>query len=364
MFNCTLARLLATYGHRVKIIEARDHIGGNCYDEVDYITGYRFHKYGPHILHFNNNKWFDFLSEFGTLRQFHHSVKSVYNGRLFQIPVNLDTINQFFGINLRPHEVADFLSGKASRIENPGNMEDQLLSKIGRELYEAFFKNYTTKQWGKSPNKLPGSTIQRIPVRENYNSSYYNKPFSYIPEEGFTPLLMNMVNHENIEVELNHAVLLDDILNYTKSLYKVVYTGEVDRLFDYKFGYLEYRTLTFRKEYLNVIDAQGLSVINYPEEKYPWTRICEPKHFPHDENIKNFNAPKTLIIKEYSKQKNVNDEAYYPIADEKNLDIFNKYLAEAGNIKNLYLAGRLGRYIYTDMEQTLNNAFEVFENIK
>lgn len=362
LFNCTLARLFAEAGHKVHIIEARDHIGGNCFDLIDEKTGYRYHKYGPHIFHFSDNKWFEFLSRFGTLRPFHHSVKSVFGDAKFQIPVNLDTINQFFNVNLKPSEVAAFLESRALKIDNPKNMEDQLLAKIGRELYEAFFKNYTQKQWGKSPSELPGSTIQRIPVRMNYNSSYYNKPYSYIPEEGFTPLINNIINHENIDIELKHFSNLDEIIGYTKSG-KVVYTGELDKLFDYKYGRLEYRALRFELEHIKTKDFQGLSVINYPESKYRWTRICEPKHFPHIENINGFNNSETLIIKEISKLKEPEDEAYYPIADKKNLELFNRYAEEANAIENLILAGRLGTYTYTDMEQTLSKAFELFENV-
>lgn len=361
LFNAVLANLLAKSGKSVFMFESRDHVGGNCYDEIDETTGIRYHKYGPHIIHLQNNKWFSFLNEFGTLEPFHHNVKSAYRGRLYTIPINLETINDFYGVNLHPYEVREFLKSKVLNIDNPQNMEEKLLSLIGKDLYEAFFRSYTIKQWEKDPTNLPESTIQRIPVRLNFNSSYYTKKFSYIPKEGFTNLICNLLNHRNISVSLNTNIGLKEIENFARRG-TVIYSGEVDRLFGYRFGELEYRSLYFVKEYKDVSDYQGISVVNYPELNVKWTRICEPVHFPHTENeYKERN--KTLLIKEFSCRRTGNMEAYYPISNTENLNLYNLYVEEAKKIRNLRLAGRLGMYKYTDMENTIENAFRMFENV-
>ena len=362
LFNCTLANLLAKDGFEVQIFESRNHLGGNCFDEIDRETGLRYHVYGPHIIHLQNEKWIDFLSQFATLIPFHHSVKSFYHENYYQLPINLDTINLFYKKALKPFEILDFIKTKSERIDNPKNMEEKLLSLIGKDLYEAFFKFYTIKQWGKDPKELPATTIQRIPVRNNFNSSYYTKKYSFIPKEGFTPLLENLIDNKRIKLNLNTCIDLKNIIEFSKKG-KVIYTGEVDKLFHYEYGELEYRSLYFEKEYNQVPDFQGTSVINYPELKYPWTRICEPRHFPHYENEYN-TSNKTLIIKEYSTQRNDALEAYYPINDDRNNSLYKKYFSLSQTIPNLTLAGRLGMYKYTDMENTIENAFRTYQNVR
>lgn len=358
LFNCVLARLLADQGNMVTVFEKRNHIGGNCFDLVDQNTGIRYHQYGPHIFHYKNRKFFEFISKFGEFESYHHSVKSVFCDKKYPIPINLETINSFYGVNLRPYQVMDFIKTKCDSITNPRNMEEKLLSMIGRDLYEAFFKNYTKKQWETEPCNLPASTIQRIPVRVNYDSSYYAKPYSSIPVKGYTEIMNNMINHENISISLNNDIKLEQLIKLSKSGV-CVYTGSLDRLFNSKFGDLPYRSLKFEIEYYNVNDYQGASVINYPEDKYEWTRICEPSHFPHIEN-RNKHLYKTMIIKEYSKWCKCDDDPYYPINDVNNINLYNKYKNELIKAGNIYPGGRLGMYSYTDMENTIDNAFKLF----
>ena len=362
LHNAVLAREMANIGFNVKIYEQRSHIGGNCFDTTDKKTGILYHAYGPHIFHFSNIELLQWLSNFDEMIPFHHSVKSLYKGKLYPIPINLDTINLFFGCDLRPSEVDSFLKSQRINSITPNNMEEKCISLIGKELYEAFFKEYTLKQWGKDPRDLPPSTIERIPVRKNYNSSYYNKPFSYLPQHGFTFLIQNILNHPQIEINLNSKIELNELKQFSKSGI-VVYTGALDELFNQSFGKLEYRSLRFEKEYLPLEDFQGISVTNYPELKYEWTRITEPKHFTHKQN-KLLNTDYTLIIKEFSYEHHSGQDPYYPINNNQNAILSKRYRDELNRIGNIIPAGRLGSYCYTDMENTINNALNLCKKIK
>lgn len=361
LHNAVLARELANAGYKVEIFDQRNHIGGNCYDETDHETGILFHVYGPHILHFSDKKILKYLAQYAEFVPFHHSVRSIYKNKAYQIPINLETINSFFNCNLKPSQVEDFLRDKKSVYEQPRNLEEQCLSLIGKDLYEAFFKEYTIKQWGKDPKELPASTIARIPIRNNYNSSYYNKPYSYIPIKGFTNLISSILSHDNISIQLNAKINLKDLIQLTKRGI-VIFTGPLDELFEYKVGKLEYRSLIFQKAIINSRDFQGISVVNYPELKYPWTRITEPKHFPHEINIAN-STDKTLILKEISVNHTKDLEAYYPINNESNIALSNRYKKMLAEIGNTFAAGRLGDYKYTDMENTIHNAIKLAKYI-
>lgn len=358
LFSLTAARLLADEGIECVIFEKSNKIGGNCSDSIDANTGILYHEYGPHIMHIDNADIMNFLNRFSNWVPYHHEVKTVYNDCVYPIPVNLETINKFFNVNLTPTEAKKFLHDKSVNFTNPKNMEEKLLSLIGVDLYEAFFKNYTIKQWGKNPINLPSSTIQRIPVRFDYSSSYYKKKYSYLPEKSYSEFFKNLLGTD-IKLYTNTNITLDDINKLTEDPNRiVVYTGAVDELYKFKYGELDWRSVLFEKEVIELEYYQGTSVINYPEEKYSFTRICEPKHFYKE---RYFDSKNTIILKETSHRytrSNNNLVPCYPIADEENIKKYQKYVAAIkANHKNIYFKGRLGSYRYTDMENTISDAY-------
>lgn len=353
LFGITIANCLSKY-HKVLLIEKRSFVGGNCFDYVDENTGITVHKYGPHIFHIQDQQIYKYINKFTQFNNYKHHVKTQYKNKIYDFPINLSTINSFYDINLRPYEVKSFLMNEAkkAKIDRPKNMAEKIISLIGNDLYEAFFKDYTTKQWGKDPTLLPESIISRIPIRENYDSCYYKKYFNGIPTLGFSTMFKKMLSSKNISIQLSTDFLNDKDYFMNKGI--IIFTGPIDAFFGYKYGNLEYRSLYFEKEYYNTEDFQGISVLNYPELKYKYTRICEPKHFyPEKKNI--FQQKKTILIKEipYSA---IDSEPYYPIQDDKNKRIFQKYLDEAKELKNIYFGGRLGEYRYYDMEDTIKSA--------
>ena len=356
LFNIVVANLLSN-AFNITIIDKRNHIGGNCYDFIDYDTGIIIHKYGPHIFHIGDKFVYNYISKFTEFNNYKHQVRAEYNNIKYEFPINLDTINSFFSVNLRPYEVDNFLREKVKKhyISKPSNMEEKIINLIGVELYEAFFKEYTIKQWGKFPSELPEDTIKRIPIKNNYDTNYYKKTFNGIPKDGYSTMFSRMLAHKNISVELE--VDFFEYRDYFLNKGIVIFTGSIDEFFDYKFGKLEYRSLRFQEELHHVNDWQGNSVINYPELKFEYTRICEHKHF-YPEKWDRFSSNKTIIYKEipYS---SINSEPYYPITDEQNLYIYNKYLQESLQIDNLYFGGRLGEYKYYDMEDTIKSAHKL-----
>ncbi|WP_267523136.1 UDP-galactopyranose mutase [Campylobacter sp. MG1] len=360
LFNIICSRILAKNGYKCIILEKRKHIGGNCYDEIYPNTKILNHVYGPHIIHSDNYDFIKWLSDFDKLDFFHHEVKTKYKNKLYSMPINLSTINDFFDTNLNPNEVKKFLQDLSKKYykDSYNNMEEKCLSLIGMELYEAFFKTYTYKQWNKYPIQLPSETISRIPIRTNYQTSYYKKKYSFIPHNGYTELFKKILKHENISIELNKNIKLKDIKNLIVKG-KVIYTGAIDELFEYEFGELEYRSLYFEVEKLDINDFQGISVINYPELEYNYTRITEAKHFYPHKNL----GENTIISKEYSTDFKLNSklDRYYPINTNTNNNLYAKYLDKSKKYDNLYIEGRLGKYIYTDMENTFNNAILFLE---
>lgn len=360
LFNIVLANKIAVSGKKVLVIERRSHIGGNCYDKIDKKTNILVHAYGPHIFHFNNYNILKYLEKYSLFVPYHHRVLSLYKNKLYQMPITIETINKFYGTLLRPNEVSSFLSKtkKSTECNEYINMEDKCISLIGRELYEAFFKYYTQKQWGKKPKDLPPDIINRIPVRYNYRSSYYNKKYSYLPNNGFTYLFHNMLDHPNIRVVLNteYKSIKNDIKNI-----KIIYTGTIDSFFDYQYGKLEYRSLNFVKEYIDVQDWQGISVINYPEPQYKWTRICEPRHFYYDK-WDTYSQNATVIFKEIPV--NNENDPYYPINDSRNMIIFNQYAKLASYRDDIIFGGRLGEYKYYDMENTIESALKLYMKLE
>jgi UDP-galactopyranose mutase len=350
-------RITSQLGQPVLVIEKRGHIGGNCYSETDQTTGIEYHTYGTHIFHTSNAKVWDYIRQFTTFNSYRHQVLSSHEGRIYQFPINLETINQFFHVNLKPFEVETFMATvRDSSITDPSNFEEQAISQLGRQLYEAFFKYYTLKHWQIDPRELPASIFNRLPIRKNYIENYFFDQWQGIPENGYTHLFQRLLSDKKIRVLLDtDYFMMRDQLNKDACL---IYSGPIDRFFDYKYGRLNWRTLRFEKEIIPTEDYQGNSVINFPGADIPYTRIHEPRHL-HPERV--YDTEKTVIFREYSLADN-GEAPYYPIASRENQHLLTQYKQEASLLKNIFISGRLGDYKYYDMDQTIKRALEIFED--
>lgn len=349
-------RLAANIDCEITILEERGHVGGNCYTEVDESTGIIVHKYGPHIFNTNNEKVWDYINQFTKMIPFINRVKSVVNGQVYSMPINLHTINQFFQKTMSPKEAKSFIDSKGDfEIASPTNFEEQALKFIGEELYMAFFYGYTKKQWGCEPAELPASILKRLPVRFDYNDNYYTSKFQGIPENGYTEIFDKMLQDSKIDVKLNTKFDKDtdiELFDY------VVYTGPIDAYFDYRFGRLGYRTVYFEKSY-DTEDFQGNAVINYPDSKIPYTRIHEHKHFMPWKSYE-----KTVYFKEFSKETESDDVPYYPKRLAKDIDMLQLYEEEAKKISNkVIFLGRLANYQYKDMHHIIADALDCSESL-
>ncbi len=341
----------------IEIWEERDHIGGNCYTERDKETGVNIHKYGPHIFNTDNLEVWNYIQQFCEMMPYTNRVKSIYKGNVYSLPINLHTINQFFGKTLSPVEAREFIDSLSDRsIENPKNFEEQALKFIGKDLYHAFFYGYTKKQWGCEPSELPASILKRLPVRFNYNDNYYAMPLQGIPKNGFTEIFEKMLDHPNITVKLNQKFIPSEVDFSTYD--QVFYTGPVDAFFDYKFGHLGYRTVYFEK-HTTEGDYQGNAVINYADEEVPFTRVHEHKHFtPWEEH------EKTVYFKEFSKETAIEDIPYYPKRLSDDMEILCKYEEEIELLTKVTFLGRLATYKYMDMHHVIASALEVAKKFK
>ena len=353
--GAVIARKLAESGMQITIIDQRSHIAGNCYTERDLKTGVMEHVYGPHIFHTDDKEVWDFLNQHGELVPFINRVKSIFSNKVYSLPVNLHTINQFYDKAMSPVQAKEFIKsvGKSDIVE-PENFEEQALKFIGIDLYEAFFKGYTKKQWGVDPKTLPASILKRLPVRFNYNDNYFNHAYQGIPKDGYTPIVDSILDHPLIQIKLNQIYKK----NMQNEFNHIIWTGKLDEWFDYSFGRLTYRTLRFEKHYAEG-DFQGNAVINYGDESVRYTRISEHKHFaPWEEH------EQTIYFKEYSGDCAEKDIPYYPVrlADDK--DILQKYEEKAKSEKNVTFAGRLGTYSYMDMDVTIRQAFDIADKLK
>lgn len=361
-FGSVIAERIANdLSERVVVIEKRNHFGGNCFSKIDEETGIEYHQYGTHIFHTSSEVVWKYINAFTTFNGYRHQVLTTYKNKVYQMPINLETINSFYNINLKPFEVDEFLSVEISKekIQNPQNLEEKAISLIGRPLYEAFVKGYTQKQWQKDPKELPTSIINRLPVRKNYDESYFFDPWQGIPTDEYSQIFKKMLYHKNIDLYLNTDYF--DIKDRIPESCLIIYSGSIDRFFNYKFGKLEWRTLEFEREAVKVEDFQGTSVMNYAEASFPYTRIHEPRHL-HIE--RNYTKERTLIFREYSKLDN-GENPYYPINTMDNERILNKYLEETKKVRNVIFGGRLGDYKYYDMDTTILGALKTYyKNIK
>lgn len=359
-FGLTIAEQVAsTLGKKVVVLEKRPHIGGNAYSYVDAETGVEVHKYGSHIFHTSNSRVWEYVNKFTSFNLYQHRVFTLHNNEVFPMPINLGTLCQFFGRALTPTEGAQlltsYISGESDIDTN--NLEGKAISLIGRPLYEAFIRGYTLKQWQLDPRDLPGEIITRLPVRMNFDNRYFNDTWEGIPLQGYTPWIENMASTPGVSIELN--VDFFDVRQEIPQTTPVVYTGPIDRYFDYVEGELGWRTLDFELEVHAVRDYQGTSVMNYADLDVPFTRIHEFSHF-HPERKRELEN--TIIMREFSRAASVNDEPYYPINSGADREKLLKYRERAARENNVVFGGRLGTYQYLDMHMAIASALSVFES--
>lgn len=349
-----IANRLAKEGHQVFIYESRNHLAGNCHTERDESTGIMLHKYGPHIFHTDSEKVWNFINNYGTFMSFTNRVKTNVNNKIYSLPINLHTINQFYNKAFKPNEAESFIQSLSIKFHyEPETFEEQALSFVGKDLYKAFFESYTLKQWGVNPKELPASILKRLPLRFNYNDNYFNHKYQGIPKDGYTRIVENLLDYSNIKVELNHEF---NKLNH-KYFDHIFYTGPIDAWFNFEFGRLGYRTLDFvREDHLG--DFQGCAVMNYGDITVPFTRITEHKHFSPWEKF-----DKTVIFKEYSRSCEFGDIPYYPIRLVREKEMLKTYVDRAKSEQNVSFLGRLGTYRYLDMDVTILEALNASEHI-
>ena len=365
LFGLTIAEQAATeLGLKVALLDRRSHIGGNSYSEKEKQTGIEVHRYGAHLFHTSNERVWEYVNRFTKFTNYVHRVYTRHNGIVYPMPINLGTINQFFNAAYSPAEAKALIAEQAGELAgtDPQNLNDKGISLIGRPLYEAFIKHYTAKQWQTPPEELPASIISRLPVRYNYDNRYFNDKYEGLPVDGYAAWLERMAAHPNIEVHLNtdffepgHQYSRENVLGQIP----VVYTGPVDRYFDYAEGDLSWRTIDLEEEVLPIEDFQGCSVMNYPDADVPFTRIHEFRHF-HPE--RDYTKDATVIMREYSRFANKGDEPYYPVNTSVDREKLLAYRDLAKGENNVLFGGRLGTYKYLDMHMAIGAALSMFDN--
>ena len=339
-------RLAAGSGKRVLVVDKRSHIGGNAYDEYDE-NGILIHRYGPHIFHTNSRDVFEYLSRFTSWRQYQHRVRASIDGQLVPIPINLDTINQLYGTSFNSFELQGFFDSVAEPREAIRTSEDVIISKVGRELYEKFFRNYTRKQWGLDPSELDAAVIARIPVRTNRDDRYFTDTYQAMPLHGYTRMFERMLAHPNIKIMLNTGYQeIEGSIPYNQ----LVFTGPIDEYFDFQFGKLPYRSLEFKFETFNTPQHQPVAVVNYPND-YAFTRVTEIKHITGQEH------PKTTLVAEYPKAEG---DPYYPVPRPENAALYKRYQELAQATDGVHFVGRLATYKYYNMDQVVAQALATY----
>ena len=357
LFGSVFARQAADAGKKVLVIDKRPNIAGNVYTEK--VEGINFHKYGAHIFHTNNTEVWNYVNRFATFNRFTNSPVANYKGELYSMPFNMYTFNKMWGV-VTPEEAAAKIEEQKKEITGePQNLEEQAISLVGRDIYEKLVKGYTEKQWGRDCKELPAFIIRRLPVRRTFDNNYFNALYQGIPIGGYTKLVENLL--EGIEVRLNEDYL-EDKAEWNAMAEKVVYTGAIDAYFDYALGNLEYRSVRFENEILDIPNFQGNAAVNYTDRETPWTRIIEHKWFEFGKDENGNDLPKTIISKEYSSEWKPGDEPYYPVNDKKNGELYQKYKALAEKEENIIFGGRLGEYKYYDMDAVIASALECARN--
>ena len=349
LFGAVFAREATDAGKKVLVIDKRPQIAGNVYTED--VEGIHVHKYGAHIFHTNNEEVWKYVNRFATFNRFTNSPVANYHGELFSLPFNMYTFNKMWGV-VTPQEAQAKIEEqkKEAGITEPKNLEEQAISLIGTDIYEKLVKGYTEKQWGRPCNELPAFIIKRLPVRLTFDNNYFNALFQGIPVGGYTRMVEHML--EGIEVRLNTDYFADKTA-LDAAADKVVYTGPIDAYFDFCLGTLEYRSVRFETELLDIPNFQGNAAVNYTDAETPWTRIIEHKWFEFGKDENGNDLPKTVISREFSSEWKPGDEPYYPVNDEKNGALYSKYKELAQKEENIIFGGRLGEYKYYDMDQVI-----------
>lgn len=365
LFGLTVAERCANeLGLSVLVLERRPHIGGNAYSEMDPRTGIEVHKYGAHLFHTSNERVWSYVNRFTAFTPYVHHVYTNHNGVVYPMPINLATINQFFSAAYSPDEARALIAQQAGELagKDPENLNDKGISLIGRPLYEAFIKEYTGKQWQTDPKDLPASIISRLPVRYTYDNRYFNDTYEGLPVDGYTAWLEKMADSPMIDVHLS-TDFFDTSQPYHRDALRgrvpVVYTGPVDRYFDYSQGVLSWRTIDLEVEYPQTGDFQGTSVMNYPDADVAYTRIIEPRHF-HPE--RDYPRDRTVIMKEYSRFAGEGDEPYYPVNAPQDREMLLAYRDLVAQEEGVFFGGRLGTYQYLDMHMAIGSALSIVDN--
>lgn len=365
-FGLTIAERAASAGRHVTVIDRRSHIGGNAYSEAEASTGIEVHRYGAHLFHTSNATVWEYVNRFTAFTPYVHRVYTNHGGVVYPLPINLGTINQFFGAAYSPAEARALITEQAGEFDpkTARNLEERAIGLIGRPLYEAFIRDYTAKQWQTDPTELPAEVISRLPVRYTYDNRYFNDTWEGLPVDGYTAWLERMADHPNIEVKLD-----TDFFDETQPLNKsatvgqvpIVYTGPIDRYFDFAAGELSWRTLDFEEEVLDVADFQGTPVMNYADADVPYTRIHEFKHF-HPERADRHPADRTVIMREYSRFATRDDEPYYPVNTPEDRSGLLAYRELQKGEAGVHFGGRLGTYQYLDMHMAIGSALTMWNN--
>ncbi|MDE6407527.1 MAG: UDP-galactopyranose mutase [Anaeroplasmataceae bacterium] len=352
LYGSVCAYELSKKGYKCLVIDKRNHIAGNIYTEE--IKGIQVHKYGAHIFHTDDKKIWDYINQFADFNNYINSPIAIYKNELYNLPFNMNTFSKLWGVKTPAEAQAIIEKEKETyRIDNPKNLEEQAINLVGSTIYEKLVKGYTAKQWGKPCNQLPSFIIKRLPVRFTYDNNYFNDRYQGIPIGGYTQIIEKML--ANVEVRLNYD-FFEHQEELEKLCKKIIYTGPIDQYFGYCYGSLEYRTVRFENEILEQSNFQGNAVVNYTEYDVPYTRIIEHKHFEFDST-----SPYTVISKEYSTSWKLGDEPYYPINDDKNGTLYQKYLELAKKKKNVLFGGRLAQYKYYDMDDVIASALKSLE---
>lgn len=345
LYGAVFAHEATRAGKKCLVIEKRDHIAGNIYTEKQ--EGIDVHRYGAHIFHTSNKEVWDYVSRFATFNNFVNSPVANFNGEIYNMPFNMNTFAKMFGISTPAQAKAVLEEQRAEIKGEPRNLEEQAISLVGRQIYEKLVKGYTEKQWGRDCSELPAFIIRRLPVRFTYDNNYFNDRWQGIPEEGYTAMIEKMLDGIEVRTGVN---FLENREEYMSMADKVMYTGPIDEYYDYRLGYLQYRSLRFENELLDEENYQGVAVVNYTDRETPYTRVIEHKHF-------NFGKqPKTVITKEYPADWQKGMEPYYPVNDEKNSALYEEYAALAKKEEKVLFGGRLGLYKYFDMDKVVEAA--------
>ena len=353
LYGAVIAQKAKAAGKSVLVLEKRPHIAGNVYTED--VEGIHVHKYGAHIFHTNNKEVWDYVQQFAVFNRFTNSPVANYKGELYSLPFNMYTFNKMWGV-VTPEEAAAKIAEQRAEITGePKNLEEQAISLVGRDIYEKLIKGYTEKQWGRDCKDLPAFIIKRLPVRLTFDNNYFNALYQGIPMGGYTKMVEKML--EGIEVKLDTDYLADKEY-WDSQASHVVFTGPVDAYFNYSLGNLEYRSVRFENELLDIPNFQGNSAVNYTDRETPWTRIIEHKWFEFGKDDEGNDLPKTVISREYSSEWKPGDEPYYPVNDEKNSALYAKYKELADAEPNVIFGGRLGEYKYYDMDQVIAAALD------